>query len=90
MPSGIEPEAATQTRVVQTRSRAFLVLLPPLAALVTGCSAPRVAQQRLVSQPNMTFTESAVWGYDQKLAPQTEQGRGFAGGGSGAGCTSCR
>lgn len=62
-----------------------------LAALLpAGCAVPKLSQQKLVSQPNMTFAESALWNYDQKLAPQTEQGRAFAGGGSGAGCTSCK
>lgn len=61
-----------------------------LAAMITGCSAPRIHQQRRVSQPDMTFSSSSVWNFDQPLSLQTESGRAFAGGGSAAGCTSCR
>ncbi|MBN9691036.1 MAG: hypothetical protein J0M24_12440 [Verrucomicrobia bacterium] len=61
-----------------------------MAALFTGCSAPRIHQQRLVSQPDMTFSSASVWNFDQPLSLQTESGRAFAGGGSAAGCTSCR
>ena len=57
---------------------------------ITGCSAPRIHQQRRVSQPDMTFSSSSVWNFDQPLSLQTESGRAFAGGGSAAGCTSCR
>ena len=55
-----------------------------------GCTPPRVAQQRLVSQKNMTFDGSAVWSRDSALGLQTESGRAFAGGGQGAGCTTCK
>ncbi len=68
----------------------------PIAALsaalvvAAGCSGPRITQQRLVSQPDMVFSTSQVWNFDQPLALQTESGRAFAGGGSAAGCTSCK
>ncbi len=60
------------------------------AVLLTGCAGPRVAQQRLVSQPDMVFSSSAVWNFDQALSFQTESGRAFAGTGSASGCTSCK
>jgi hypothetical protein len=47
-------------------------------------------QQRLVSKPNMVFSESAVFSYDNKLLPQLEPGSAFSGGGQCSGCTSCK
>lgn len=61
-----------------------------LAGWITGCSAPRIHQQRLVSQPDVTFSSASIWNFDQPLSLQTESGRAFAGGGSAAGCTSCK
>jgi hypothetical protein len=58
--------------------------------LTAGCAAPRIAQQRLASQPDMVFSSSQIWNFDQPLALQTESGRAFAGGGSAGGCTSCK
>lgn len=59
--------------------------------LFVGCSAPAVRQQRLVSKPNMTFSDSAVFTYSSpRLLPQI--GPGFPGGDASqnSGCTSCR
>lgn len=61
-----------------------------LMFLLAGCAGPRIAQQRRVSQRDMVFTSSSIWNFDQPLSLQTESGRAFAGGGSGAGCTSCK
>lgn len=61
-----------------------------LMLLFTSCAGPGIAQQRRVSQRDMVFSGSAVWNFDPPLAFQTETGRAFAGGGSGAGCTSCK
>lgn len=60
------------------------------AGLIAGCSGPRIHQQRLVSQPDVTFSSASIWNFDQPLSLQTESGRAFAGGGSAAGCTSCK
>ena len=64
---------------------AIAVLLPLLA----GCAVP-VHQQRLVSQPNMQFSDSPVFAYQSRLLPQVESGAAASGGGQNAGCTSCR
>jgi hypothetical protein len=61
-----------------------------LTLLLAGCAGPGIAQQRRVSQRDMVFSSSAIWNFDQPLSLQTESGRAFAGGGSGAGCTSCK
>lgn len=69
------------------RPVAALILLP---LLLSGCAGPKIAQQRYVSQLDMVFSSSSIWSFDQPLSLQTETGRAFAGGGSGAGCTSCK
>jgi hypothetical protein len=58
--------------------------------LTVGCAAPKVSQQRLVSQRNMTFSQSPVWSYTPRQVSQVETGLAFAGGGQGGGCTSCK
>ncbi|MCI0536172.1 MAG: hypothetical protein L0Z50_13180 [Verrucomicrobiales bacterium] len=58
--------------------------------LVAGCTPPKISQQRLVSQRNMTFSPSPVWNYPPRQVSQVETGLAFAGGGQGAGCTSCK
>ncbi|MBX3733457.1 MAG: hypothetical protein KF791_12780 [Verrucomicrobiae bacterium] len=65
-------------------------VLAVVAVPLAGCAGPGIAAQRLVSQPDMTFSTSAIWNFDQPLALQTETGRAFAGAGSAAGCTSCK
>ena len=70
------------------RSKALLLLVPLVMA---GCSTPAVRQQRLVAKPNMTFADSAVFGYNSpRLLPQI--GPGFPGGDASqnSGCSSCR
>ena len=57
---------------------------------VMGCAVPKPTEHRWVSQPNMTFSSSAVWNISRSQAAQFETGLGFVGGGQGAGCTSCK
>jgi hypothetical protein len=65
----------------------LLLLLPAL--MLTGCVG--VQQQRLVSKPNMLFSDSMVYNYSTSiLLPQIEAGRAASGGGQASGCTSCR
>jgi len=61
-----------------------------IAVAVVGCAAPKVHEQRLVSQPSMTFSSSGIWRHESALAIQLESGRANSGGGQSAGCTSCR
>jgi len=63
---------------------AFLVLV------WTGCVSVAPNEQRLVSKPNMVFSESAVFGYENKLLSQMEPGSAFSGGCQSSGCTSCK
>ena len=75
-----------------SRSRyAFLnCILLAVAAVLTGCSAPAVRQQRLVAKPNMVFSVSPVFSYSSSVLPQLETGSAMSGGAQNAGCTSCR
>lgn len=61
-----------------------------LSAILSGCSLPSARQQRLVSKPNMVFSESPVFAYDSRLLPQLEPGAAASGGAQNSGCTSCR
>lgn len=61
-----------------------------LLAAGAGCSGPRIHEQRLVSQPAMTFSSSRIWQHESGLTIQLEPGRANSGGGQSAGCTSCR
>jgi len=67
-------------------------LAVPTALLVlAGCSSPAVRQMRLVSKPNMTFSDSTVFTYNSpRLLPQIAPG--FPGGDASqnSGCSSCR
>jgi hypothetical protein len=58
--------------------------------VLTGCAPLKITQQRLISQANMTFSQSPVWNYSTRQLLQIETGQAFAGGGQGAGCTSCK
>ena len=62
-----------------------------LAGLVgTGCKAVPVMQQRLVSKPNMVFSDSPVFSYQSQVLTQIEPGSALSGGAQAAGCTACR
>lgn len=58
--------------------------------LASGCVQVGAHQQRLVSKANMTFSDSLVFGYQNKLLPQVEPGSAFSGGAQSSGCTSCK
>ena len=60
-----------------------------MATLLAGCAVP-VHQQRLVSRPNMQFSDSPVFNYQSRTLAQTESGAAASGGAQAAGCTSCR
>jgi hypothetical protein len=62
-----------------------------LGMALTGCSSVPVQQQRLVSKPDMLFSDSLVYNYDpSRLILQIETGRAASGGGQASGCTSCK
>jgi hypothetical protein len=60
------------------------------AIMLTSCARVSVHQQRLVSKPNMTFSDTLVFSYQSKLQPQIEPGSALSGGAQAAGCTSCK
>ena len=74
------------------RSLGLLALALALSAVMVlpGCASVGVHQQRLVSKPNMLFTDAAVFSYGPKLLVQMEPGSAATGGAQAAGCTSCR
>jgi hypothetical protein len=68
-----------------------VLLVSALALLFgSGCSMVEPHQQRLVSKPNMGFSDTGPFVYQAKLTLQTEPGSVFSGGARAAGCTSCK
>jgi hypothetical protein len=68
---------------------AIKTILLVAVLICSGCAAVGPNQQRLVSKPNMVFSESAVFGYENKLLPQLEPGSAVSGSQT-SGCTSCK
>ena len=67
-----------------------IILLPLFGVLMmTGCVHVRPQQQRLVSKPNMQFSDSAVFTYQDKLLTQIESGSASFTGGQSGDCGSC-
>ena len=58
--------------------------------LGVGCKAVPVMQQRLVSKPNMVFSDSPVFSYQSQVLTQIEPESALSGGAQAAGCTACR
>ena len=71
-------------RLELTATLAFWLLLSAV------CTTVPLQQQRLVSKPNMVFSESSVFDYTNRLLPQTEPGSAGFCGVQGSGCTSCK
>jgi hypothetical protein len=67
-----------------------IFLLAGIVLACAGCAAVGPQAQRLVSKPNMVFSESPVFNYTDKLLPQTEPGFATTGGAQASGCTSCK
>ena len=77
--------------VVSLTSRITAALHLVALLFAAGCASPAVRQQRLVSKPNMLFSDSAVFTYNStRLLPQLEPGSATSGGAQNAGCTACR
>jgi len=60
------------------------------ASVLAGCSTVSVADQRLVSKPNMTFSDDSAFVYDAAYHSVVEPGTSASGGGQASGCTSCQ
>lgn len=69
------------------------VFLFGLLVSSVGCGSMgqvAISDQRLVSKPNMQFSQSGVFVYQNRLIAQIEPGSATSGGGHAAGCTSCK
>jgi len=81
-----------RTKAASLSRRFTLISWGALLALgLTGCTALRPSEQRLVAKPNMTFSDSAAFTYNSsRLFPQMATGFASTGGAQNSGCTSCR
>jgi len=65
-----------------------LLLLLFCAMIFQGCNTVAVHEQRLISKPNMTFSDSYLYAFQPRLTAQVEPGSAASGGAQAAGCTS--
>jgi hypothetical protein len=65
-------------------------LIAILLAGCSGCSTVNVAEQRLVSKPNMVFSDTSVFNNSMDFHSLLEPGTAGSGGGQASGCTSCK
>jgi hypothetical protein len=85
-----EPGSCDKTTPLRQRI-ALLGLGAHTVLGLTGCSALRPGEQRLVAKPNMIFSDSAAFTYNSsRLFPQMATGFASTGGAQNSGCTSCR
>jgi hypothetical protein len=61
-----------------------------VALLLAGCSSVGIHEQRLVSKPNMQFSQSTVHSYSSRIMPQLQPGLVVSGGAQPSTCTVCR
>jgi hypothetical protein len=69
--------------------RFWFVLLVCGALMLAGCGHVTPHQQRLVSKPNMQFSGSVVFSYQDRLLTQFESGSASDVGGQSGECGSC-
>ncbi len=74
------------------RLRGILFVLVLFLAVLGGfgCQSVPVMEQRLVSKPNMVFSDSPVFAYQSPVMSQIEPGLALSGGAQAAGCTACQ
>jgi len=70
-------------------SRCSVALLVCVTLIPAGCTHITPQQQRLVSKPNMQFSGSAIFSYQDRLLPQFESGSASSVGGRSGDCGSC-
>ena len=72
--------------------KSHVALLAVLAGtlLLQGCNTVAVHEQRLLSKPSMTFSDSYLYAFQPRLTAQVEPGASASGGAQAAGCTSCK
>lgn len=80
-----------QTRAENPRwtRRCFMALLFCSTLILAGCSLVPLQQQRLVSKPNMQFSGSVIFNYQDRLLSQFESGSASSVGGRSSDCGSC-
>jgi hypothetical protein len=80
-----------QARVGNRRRacRCLMALLVCGALIPAGCVRVTPQQQRLVSKPNMQFSGSAIFNYQDRLLSQFESGSASSVGGRSGDCGSC-
>ena len=69
------------------------MVLFSLLVCAVGCASVgqvSISEQRLVSKPNMLFSQSGVFIYQNRLIAQIEPGSATSGGGQAAGSTTCK
>jgi len=84
------PDAGPTVEATPRRRFLRCSLFIALTILLPACASVGPDRQRLVSKPNMLFSDTSAFNYQSKLLFQTESGSGFVAGGKAAGCTSCR
>lgn len=67
----------------------FFILLLCAILILAGCAHVPPRQQRLVSKPNMQFSDSAIFSYQDRLLSQFESGSAASVGGQSGDCGSC-
>jgi hypothetical protein len=73
----------------RARRRLELTVLLCGTVVLAGCARVAPLEQRLVSKPNMQFSEAPVFGYRNRLLAQIESGSASFVGAQSAGCGSC-
>ena len=69
--------------------RCMISLLSCSVLLMIGCVHVPPQHQRLLSKPNMQFSDSAVFSYQDRLLTQFESGSAAFTGGQSGDCGSC-
>ena len=75
---------------MRIRNVCAFILLAWVLITASGCTHVEVAEQRLVSKPNMLFSDSPVFNYQSRFISQIEPGSASEGGNQGTGCTACQ
>ena len=75
---------------MKIRNVGAFILLAWVLTAASGCTHVKVTEQRLVSKPNMLFSDSPVFNYQSRFISQIEPGSAADGGNQGTGCTACQ
>jgi hypothetical protein len=82
--------ASSHNFKMRIRHVGSFILLAWLIIAASGCTHVKVTEQRLVSKPNMLFSDSPVFNYQSRFISQIEPGSASDGGSQGTGCTTCQ